>query len=193
MTTSTIARAAGLAARVMMITAATIGYSSATAGAATMPDPMRCEALKLKCDSRYHMCLSRCDAIADRRAVSAPEDSEGIRSNCSNACDVRHENAELRLKQRPVCDGGHPDPVPPDPQACAAKLLWIKSDYVHCKGRCHARFDQRPAFDCSECLSGCYDVYRSDTATTIADPICADGPAEEVPLEPPPAAPAPTN
>lgn len=138
--------------------------------------------------------MSRCDGVADRRALHSPEDGEEMRSNCSNSCELRHCNTQLRLLQRPVCKG-HVDgpPPPPNPQACAAKLLWVKANYMQCMGRCHARFDQRPAFDCDGCVSGCYDVYRSENDDTNADPICSNGPADQVPVEAQPTACAATN
>jgi len=190
MATRSIINNARTVGRVIITAAAIVGNASlmvrADVGAGT--DPMRCEALKLRCDSRYHMCLSRCDKVADRRALRAPEDGERVRSQCSNACDLRHYRKLLRLEERPVCRGRDPKPQPAsNPQACAAELLWIKANYMQCKGRCHVRFDQRPAFDCDDCVSRCYDEYRADTESTNTEPICGDGPAEAVPDEAEPA------
>lgn len=194
MATRSIMKTAGAVGRVVIATAAIIGYSNVTVSASPGTDPMRCEALRLKCDSRYHMCLSRCDGIADRRAVRSPEDAENVRGNCSNACEVRHYNMQQRLEQRPVCS--NPDretPTLANPQACAAKLLWGKATYMQCLGRCHARFDKRPAFDCDGCVSQCYDGYRAETEETNAEPICSSGPAEAMPLEAEPSSCTPTN
>jgi len=183
MATRSIMKARRTARRVLIAAAAIIGCSSVTVSADTTSrvDPMRCEALKLKCDSRYHMCLSRCDSIADRRAIASPEVGEEVRATCSNGCEIRHRNAELRLEQRPVCND--PAPAEPNPQACASKLLWVKANYMRCMANCHARFDQRPEFDCDSRVSECYDVYHAETDAMNADPICGNGPAETVPME----------
>lgn len=196
MATRSIKKTAGAVGRVMIATVAIIVYSNLTvsAGTSSRTDPMRCEALRLKCDSRYHMCLSRCDGIADRRALRSAEDGEDMRTNCSNACEVRHYNMEQRLEQRPVCSNPEPEtPTPANPQACAAKLLWGKATYMQCLGRCHARFDQRPAFDCDGCVSRCYDEYRGEIEDTNAEPICSKGPAESVPVEAEPSSCTATN
>jgi len=192
MAKKSIMRAVGGVARAMVVAVAVVGYSDAASAAGA--DPMRCEALKLRCDSRYHMCLSRCDGVADRRSVRSPENAEAVRTRCSDSCDMRHERMEQRLKERRVCKGHGPEPVPtPNPQTCAAELLWVKANFIQCMGRCHARLDQRPAFDCDDCLSRCYDEYRADTKGANEEPICAEGPVETVPEEGEPAPCTPTE
>lgn len=192
MNKQSIKKTVGTAGRIAIVAAAFIGYSSASVSAgASGTDPMRCEALKLRCDSRYHMCLSRCDAFADRRAARAPEDAEGVRRSCSDTCERRHFRKQQRLEQRAICNAHEPETTPPapaNPQTCAAQLLWVKADYMQCIGNCHSRSDRRPEFDCDDCVSACYDKYRADTDDSSSDPVCSEGPAEPVELEAEPSA-----
>jgi hypothetical protein len=153
--------------------------------AAQASNPTRCEALKLKKESAYYDCLSRCDRRAARGRVEASE----CEARCGNAFDA----AIFRVEHSPPClpepppesepppeappdDEPKPEPVvQPDPEQCEAQLLQIEARELLCRVRCTSRASRNTEFDKASCDAGCEERCHAATDATLAKPICGSG------------------
>jgi hypothetical protein len=144
------------------------------AAAASMPDPLRCEALGLFCASRHSDCLARCDRVADRRVARDPEKAEEYRTTCAGTCEDRYTAGMARLKQRPVCRGIAP--ADPNPWECQADQQRADANYMLCQARCNSRKRHNESFDAEACLGNCKTVYLDARDAVLRDPVCASGP-----------------
>jgi len=150
--------------RTLMLLVAVL--SAASAAAAASPDPLRCEARKLRCESDYLQCVSRCDRHAARLGHARPAAAD---SDCEDRCAVRSADHMLRIDARPPCaPAGSPDPM-----TCEARLLRIAASQRICQSHCAER--ERRTGEATDCLARCQT--RCDTAVdnTLMEPVCFEG------------------
>jgi hypothetical protein len=124
-------------------------------------DPLRCEARRMRCDSRQFECLVRCD----HRVKSSQTD-------CTSACEKRATQAMNRIENNPPCTVG---PVTAEPGTCEARQLRIGAASLVCSARCTSRGQGNDAFDLAACLQTCQTRCNTVLEEIQASPICADG------------------
>lgn len=147
--------------------------------------PARCEALKLKKESAFYECLSRCERRAARGRVDG--------SDCDARCEAAYDAAIFRVEQSPPCqpeptvtptpdpdDPGDSTPPPrrtvaPDPEQCEAELLQIQARHLLCRVRCDAREGRNEDFDEVACNAGCDERCQTALEASLAKPVCASG------------------
>ena len=161
----------------MTVAAITTLQLAPVAHATTTPDPLRCHAFEMICESRYEDAMARCEHLPQHPATGASDATPT--KKCENAADVRQADCLARTQARPVCG----PPAHPSPHACAADQLQIGANFMMCTDRC-----DRP--DDSQCDGTCEDRYGKDLSETRSSPICADGPMVAIPGLDPNAVPA---
>lgn len=156
----------------MLFIALTTFALTSTASAQT-DDSLRCEARKMRAESQYFGCLSRCDRRVDRWAAR-PADRRTAASapDCDAVCTQHYDDDLARIGGKAPCtlDPG----AGPDPKDCEARMLRLSASTLRCQARCGRRH-AREGFEPNDCLAVCQT--RCDTAADElkADPVCAAG------------------
>ena len=139
-----------------------------TPSQAQIANPARCEALKLKKESAYYDCLSRCERRVRRGGISADD--------CEQGCQTAFDAAVFRVEQSDPCQPPPPTPTPtPDPQQCEAQLLQIQARELLCQGRCAARGERNPDYDEAGCDEQCNTRCQTSSDMTMAKVVCSQG------------------
>ena len=151
--------------------------------AAQPSNPARCEALRLKKQSAYYDCLSRCD----RRVARGHIDQDECEARCERALFAAEDRVEQSVPcqpevvdTEPPVEEPPPPPAPPpvvapDPARCEAQALQIEARHMICHGRCLAAAQRRAEFDPSVCELRCDQRAETSIARLLAKPICALG------------------
>src|SRR5262245_39465135 len=80
------------------------------ASAASTPDPLRCHAFELMCDSRYQDGMARCEYSAAHQTARDPDVVAKRLASCEDHANARHGGCLTRVHARPVCSEVLPDP-----------------------------------------------------------------------------------
>ena len=99
-------------------------------------DPMRCEARRMRSDSRRFECLVRCDRRSSQHADARMDADTSPQDDCASACQKRAAAAMARVENNPPC-ATHP--VPGEPGTCEARLLRLGAENLVCNARCTSR------------------------------------------------------
>ena len=154
--------------RSILVLLAVLGTTSAAL--ANGADPLRCEARKLRCDSEYFQCVSRCDRraarVAARPAGARPAATD---TTCEEKCVVRHERTMLRIATTSPCA----ETDTPDPATCEARLLRLAANDRLCEARCGRR--ERRTGEATECLARCQARCDGALDDVLAQIVCAEG------------------
>ena len=151
-----------------------VALITSAASAAPTPDPSRCQARELRCESDFYQCLARCDQRAPRPAF--PAGSRPVMSDpaCEAGCAVRYDDGMARLAGSTAC--GAVDA--PDPARCEARLLRASALRLTCAARCAGRsVDVAP-----DCALRCETRCRATVDQTSAGALCAAGRLGTTPL-----------
>ncbi|MEO8601087.1 MAG: hypothetical protein ABI629_00785 [bacterium] len=141
---------------------------AASAAAASGVNPLRCEARKLRVESQFYECGSRCDRRATREGPSdnaSPAADTDCDANCAARYDVAMHHADTTSPC--VLDGE------PDPPRCEARLLRVRASERVCQSRCARR--TRHGADATECLVRCQTRCGTVADDTLAQMVCAAG------------------
>lgn len=141
---------------------------------AGVPEDLRCEALKLRRESRHYSCLSRCEGLADRKAVQlGDEAADEILQECADGCDVALAHALERIEtKRTVCSSGDDSGSVPDPNLCSSKLVQMEANFLTCKARCMKRAEKRERFDQDACENRCTERNDRKVGHVLDSPMC---------------------
>jgi hypothetical protein len=142
--------------------------------ATTTPNPLRCHALELMCESHYEDGMARCDRVAQRRAGHSPDDAAAWLQDCDTSCDTRHTACLDRIHSRPVCSV---PPTDPSPHECAAEQLQVGANFMLCEYRCSRRAGAAVA----QCNTDCETRAVTDLDAIRTGPLCKDGPIVSIP------------
>jgi hypothetical protein len=152
----------------LMVLVAVLGTASAASAGGV--DPLRCEARKLRVESEFYQCVSRCD----RRATRAASRLDGARpatadNDCETRCAARYDESMQRADGTSPCvlDGE------PDAARCEARLLRVRASERICQSRC-ARRDRADA-DATACPAHCRTRCETTADDTLAQMVCAEG------------------
>jgi len=149
---------------------------TATAGAVSAQsegDSLRCEARKMRAESQYFGCLSRCDRRADRNTARPVERRADTTSqDCEATCTAHFDDDVARIGGKTPCTTTGPTVA--DPRDCEARMLRISASTLRCQARC-GRQHTRKDYDPSECLATCQNRCGTAADALMADPICAAG------------------
>ena len=148
---------------------------TAIAGAAaaqTDGDSLRCEARKMRAESQYYACQSRCDRRADRSsarpAASRRADAPG--QDCDAVCTQHFDDDMTRIGGKAPCAT---IVVPPNPQECEARTLRLSAANLRCQVRCGR--EHREGHDPSDCRATCATRCGTTADELMADPVCHAG------------------
>lgn len=149
----------------MMLTLAALQVvCGATAQAQT--NVLRCEAHKLRCESRFYWCLSRCDRRAAARAATVGGDAQVKADRCEAKCEAAHSRRMARIQSVPPCQDVV---ITPDPMLCEALYLKTEASFNVCRAGCASREDP------SSCVSACETRYETALDQLRVDPVCRYG------------------
>jgi hypothetical protein len=142
---------------------AMVAMAPAASLAGGQTDVLRCEALQLNRESRFHTCLARCDRRAEKS-----ESFDSVR--CDESCQTGLQAALDRINAKRVCV----DP-PADVHLCEAKMLKVEASHLVCESRCRKKGQRSDHFDVTQCLAGCDEVSATASDETMRSPTCAAG------------------
>lgn len=141
--------------------------SVAAAGrAASSPDPLRCQARELRCESELYQCLSRCDQRVPRQTFPAGSRPVSGDAACEESCADRYDTGMARIAASPACAADDAA----DAALCESRLLRASAARLTCAARCAGRGAAEPA-----CALRCDTRCRAAAAETSAAPVCAAG------------------
>ncbi|MDX2168279.1 MAG: hypothetical protein SF182_14490 [Deltaproteobacteria bacterium] len=154
--------------QMVLILVAVLGTAGTALGCGA--DPLRCEARKLRGDSEYFQCVSRCDRRSSREAArlggARPAAAD---TDCEDKCAARHDETMQRIAViSPCASEGTPDPA-----TCEARLLRIAANHRICQSRCGRR--DRTSESTADCLARCDARCATSVDDTLAQLICGDG------------------
>ena len=156
----------------LFITLTVLTTIAGVASAQTTPDSLRCEARKMRAESQYFACQSRCDRRADRAAARPVERrAEAPAPDCDTACTEHFDDDMARIGSKAPCTTVVD--TTSDPKDCEAHMLRISASSLRCQARCGRQ--HRGGYDPAGCLANCQT--RCETATDVLnqDPICSAG------------------
>ena len=136
----------------------------------------RCDAAKLRADSREAMCKAHCEQQSESKSADQRADWT---ATCLENCHTRCDRDKTRIERGPACITV---PDQPDPERCAGKLLSALAQYNFCLSECpddasamvsDLRSDRVPRS--VACRERCNGNYSATSEKVKADPICAKG------------------
>jgi len=131
-------------------------------------DPMRCEARRMRCDSKQFECLVRCAG----GATGSTDTPTTKQSACKQACEKHAKQVMDRIERNPPCASG---PIVGVPDTCEARVLRIGAASLVCASRCADQAQGHDAFDLDGCRQACQDRCNTSLADMLASPVCSDG------------------